>query len=636
MKTSIATVSIAGDLRDKLTAIAKAGFGGVEIFEQDFITYDGAPRDVGALVADHGLRIDLFQPFRDFEGLPDTARTRAFDRAERKFDLMAELGTDLLLVSSSTNPTALGGVDRIAADFSELGERAAKRGFRIGYEAVAWGRHVTDYRDAWEVVRRAGQDNVGLILDSFHTLAAGVDPDHIRSIPGDRIFHVQFSDAPMIGMDLQYLSRHFRCMPGEGDLPILDFARAVMATGYDGALSIEIMNDQFRGGIPRIIAADGYRSLIYLMDQVRRAEPDGGNDLPNLPPRAHAEGIEFIEFAADREEAKTLGQMLRGLGFNPAGEHVSKQVALWRQGQINIVINTEEEGFAHSAYVMHGTSVCDIGLMVGDAKAAIERAQALGANVFSQKRGKGELDIPAVRGVGGSVLHFLDQTSELSEVWSKEFRAPEDAGEHPGERQGEGAGLTRVDHIAQTMNYDEMLTWTLFYESIFDVAKTPMVDVTDPNGLVHSRAIQSSDGKLRITMNGVETHRTFAGRFMADSFGSSVQHIAFASDDIIATAERLASLGFNALPISENYYLDLATRFDLGEEFLATLRSHNLLYDEDKSGAYLQLYSLPYGDGFFFEIIERRGGYAGYGAANASYRTAAQKRLGRPEGIPRR
>lgn len=628
MKTSIATVSIAGDLRDKLTAIAKAGFDGVEIFEQDFVTYDGAPRDVGALVADHGLKIDLFQPFRDFEGLAGAARLRAFDRAERKFDLMEELGTDLLLVSSTTSPEALGGIDRIAADFGELGERAAKRGLRIGYEAVAWGRHVTDFRDAWEVVRRAGNTNVGLILDSFHTLAAGVDPEPIRAIPGDRIFHVQFSDAPMIGMDVQYLSRHFRCMPGEGDLPVLDFARAVMATGYAGAMSIEIMNDQFRGGVPRIIAADGHRSLIYLMDQVRRAEPDQRTDLPVLPPRSRAEGIEFVEFTANPAEAETLGAMLHELGFSRTGQHVSKQVSLWQQGDIKLVINCEQEGFAHSAYVMHGTSVCDIGLMVGDAAATVERAQALGANVFRQGHGAEEFDIPAVRGVGGSVLHFLDRTSELAEVWSREFKVT--AG-----RVG-GAGLTRIDHIAQTMNYDEMLTWTLFYQSIFDVDRTPIVDVADPGGLVHSRAIQSPDGKLRITMNGVETHRTFAGRFMADSFGSSVQHIAFATDDIVATSERLAQSGFKALPISENYYLDLVTRFDLDDAFVAVLRSHNLLYDEDRSGAYLQLYSPPYGEGFFFEIIERRGAYAGYGAANASYRTAAQKRLTRPDGVPRR
>ena len=158
------------------------------------------------------------------------------------------------------------------------------------------------------------------------------------------------------------------------------------------------------------------------------------------------------------------------------------------------------------------------------------------------------------------------------------------------------------------MNHDEILTRTLFYQPIFDVDRTPMVDVADPNGLVHSRAIQSGVGKLRITMNGVETHRTVAGRFMADSFGSSIQHVAFATDDIIATAERLAELGFKALPIAENYYLDLVTRFDREEDFVAALRSHDLLYDEDKGGAYLQLCSQPCGDGFFFEIVERRGG----------------------------
>ncbi|MGI9502713.1 MAG: sugar phosphate isomerase/epimerase family protein, partial [Geminicoccaceae bacterium] len=150
MKTSIATVSISGDLPEKLAAIAEAGFDGIEIFEQDFIAYDGSPRDVGNLVRDHGLEIMLYQPFRDFEGLPGPERRRAFDRAERKFDLMAELGTDLMLICSSVHPKALGGIDRAADDLAELGEHAAKRGLRVGYEALAWGRYINDHRDAWE------------------------------------------------------------------------------------------------------------------------------------------------------------------------------------------------------------------------------------------------------------------------------------------------------------------------------------------------------------------------------------------------------------------------------------------------------------------------------------------------------
>ena len=219
MKTSIATVSISGDLREKLAAIAAAGFDGVEIFENDFLAFDGTPAEVGAMVRDHGLTITLFQPFRDFEGMPEPLRTRTFDRAERKFDLMQQLGTDLMLICSNVSPLALGGIDRAAADLRELGERAATRGIRVGYEALAWGRHISDHRDAWEIVRRADHPAIGLILDSFHTLSRKIDVGSIRSIPGDRIFIVQLADAPMMDMDLLSWSRHYRNMPGEGDLP---------------------------------------------------------------------------------------------------------------------------------------------------------------------------------------------------------------------------------------------------------------------------------------------------------------------------------------------------------------------------------------------------------------------------------
>lgn len=141
-----------------------------------------------------------------------------------------------------------------------------------------------------------------------------------------------------------------------------------------------------------------------------------------VPARARVEGVEFVEFTASPPEAEVLGRTLRCLGFGQVAQHVSKAVTLWRQEGINIVINCERRGYAHSAYVMHGTSVCDIGLMVDNAKEAGRRAVAFGANYFSQQHGAGELAIPAVRGVGGSVLHFLDRKSELSDVWKTEFR----------------------------------------------------------------------------------------------------------------------------------------------------------------------------------------------------------------------
>src|SRR5690606_33806390 len=123
---------------------------------------------------------------------------------KRKFALMQELGTDLMLVCSNVSPAALGGIDRAAGDFRELGEVAAAFGVRVGYEALAWGRHINDHRDAWEIVRRADHASIGLILDSFHTLARKIDPNTIRAIPGDRIFIVQLADAPLIDMDLLY------------------------------------------------------------------------------------------------------------------------------------------------------------------------------------------------------------------------------------------------------------------------------------------------------------------------------------------------------------------------------------------------------------------------------------------------
>ncbi len=626
MKTGIATVSISGNLEEKIEAIAAAGFTGIEIFEQDFIADSRSPREVGERIRAAGLELLLFQPFRDFEGLPAPLRHKAFDRAERKFDLMQELGTDLVLVCSSVHPEALGGIDRAADDFAELGSRAAARGLRVGYEALAWGRHVNDHRDAWEVVRRADHPNIGLIVDSFHTLARGLDPESIRRVPGDKIFFVQLADAPRIDMDLLYWSRHFRNMPGEGDLDVATFLRAVMATGYSGPVSLEIFNDQFRGGSSATIAQDGYRSLVAVMDDVRRTEPEVHVDLPAMPSRIPVRDTAFIEFAARGAELSALEAQLGSLGFRRAGRHIAKQVALWQQGDIRIVLNAETEGHAATAYNVHGSTICAVGLEVGSAQDTVDRATALGAVPFAQPVGPGELPIPAIRGLGGSVVHFIDDVSGLSDVWRVEFEPEAD--------DTDGAGLTRVDHIAQTMTYDEMLSWSLFYTSLFDMKKAPMVDVIDPDGLVRSQAVEAPDGRFRITLNGAETHRTLAGKFLAETFGATVQHIALETQDIIATAKTLKGFGFQPLQISPNYFDDLAARFDIAPETLAQLRAESILYDADANGEFFQLYSKPFAGGMFFEIVERRGAYAGYGAANAPFRIAAQKRLMRPKGMP--
>lgn len=625
MKTGIATVSISGNLEEKIEAIAAAGFTGIEIFEQDFIADTRRPKIVGQRIREAGLEVMLFQPFRDFEGLPGALRKKAFERAKRKFDVMQELGCDLILICSSVHPEALGGIDRMAADLAELGDQAVKYGIRLGYEALAWGRYVNDHRDAWEIVRRADHSNVGLILDSFHTLSRKIDPETIRRIPGDRIFFVQLADAPALDMDLLYWSRHFRNMPGEGDLPVTSFMQSVMATGYSGPISLEIFNDQFRGGSPRTIAKDGHRSLIALMDEVQRKEPDAVSVSPQLPAPIHIHDTAFVEFAAQGDALQRMEQLLATLGFSRSGRHVSKSATLWQQGAIKIVLNSEKTGHAANAWNARGTTVCDIGLSVSSADDTAKRASALGASLFSQPLGPGELPIPAIRGLGGSVLHFIDDGS-LSHVWDVEFTREA--------RTDLDAGLTRIDHIAQTMTYDEMLSWSLFYTSLFDMQKEPMVDVIDPDGLVRSRAIATPDGDFRITLNGAETHRTLAGSFLAEGFGASVQHIALATNDIFATAKALNKLGFKPLQISPNYFDDLAARFDIEAEMLERMREANILYDADEKGEFFQLYSQPFAGQMFLEIVERRNGYKGYGAPNAPFRIASLKRLQRPKGMP--
>src|ERR1700674_1764791 len=171
MQRSIATVSLGGTFIEKLSAIAAAGFDGVEIFENDLMYLDGTPAEARRIADDLGLKILLFQPFRDFEAAPRNRWQRNLDRAERKFDLMEQLGADLMLVCSNVAPDTAGDDGLATSDLRVLAEQAARRGLRIGYEALAWGRHVRTFGHAWRIVEAADHPALGLVVDSFHTLA---------------------------------------------------------------------------------------------------------------------------------------------------------------------------------------------------------------------------------------------------------------------------------------------------------------------------------------------------------------------------------------------------------------------------------------------------------------------------------
>lgn len=217
MQRSIATVSLSGTLPQKLRAIAAAGFDGVEIFEKDLLNHNGGPRQVGQLCADLGIAITLFQPFSDFEGCRRDHLQRNLDRAEQKFDLMHELGTDLMLVCSNTATDSLGDHDLLREDLGLLAERAGARQLRVGYEGLAWGRHVNTWQQVWDLVRQVDHPALGVLLDSFHTLSLKGDPSAIAQIPAEKIFFVQMADAPLLNMGVLEWSRHFRCFPGQGE-----------------------------------------------------------------------------------------------------------------------------------------------------------------------------------------------------------------------------------------------------------------------------------------------------------------------------------------------------------------------------------------------------------------------------------
>lgn len=267
MRKSIATVCLSGTLTEKLTAASRAGFDGVEIFENDLLASPLAPEEIAARTADLGLSIDLYQPMRDIEAVPEEIFARNLRRARHKFELMRRLGADTVLVCSSVAPQAVDDDALAAEQLSRLADLAQEFGIRVAYEALAWGRHVSTYGHAWRIVEAADHPALGTCLDSFHILSRASGPEDLKGIadiPGDKIFFLQLADAPLMAMDVLQWSRHYRCFPGQGGFDVAGLLRHVLNAGYDGPLSLEVFNDVFRQADAGRTALDGLRSLLAL------------------------------------------------------------------------------------------------------------------------------------------------------------------------------------------------------------------------------------------------------------------------------------------------------------------------------------------------------------------------------------
>ena len=611
MKRVIATSTIPGDLGEKMRAAARAGFQGIAIVENDLLYFDRKPAQVRRLAEDLGLAIVALQPFRDYEGLPEPLRQKALARAERKFQLMGELGARLLVVSSNTAAETSDDPARAIADLAELADRAAGHGLAIGYEAVAWGRRVTDARAAWALVRSAARENLGLVLDALQVLYRGPQGlEDLRGIPAEKIVLVQLADAPALHLGPQELSQHFRCFPGQGDYPVVELMRRIREAGYRGMVSLAITNDELRSASPHQMAVDGARSLAWLEAQLE-AQPVTAGSPPAAP--ALVSGIEFIEFATAGGEAAWLAQALESFGFRKTHLHRSKAVSLYRQGDINFILNTEPDSLAHSYYEVHGTSVCALGLGTQRQTALLAQSQRCGCEAFHGRVSPGELAIPAIRGVGGSLLYFVERQAGAERFFEVDFQRV--LNEEPT-----GYGLRRIDHVAQAVAPTEFLSAQLFYRAVLDLEPAAQHDILDPHGIVCSRTMESRDHGLRIALNASHARDSSTQRFRTRFAGSGIQHIALSCNDAFAVAERLNRV--NILPIADSYYDELEGRFSLDAALLERMRSLKVLYDEDQNGRYFHIYTRQV-NGLFFELVQRDG-YDRFGEANAPARLAAQ------------
>lgn len=270
MRRSIATVSLGGSLPEKLHAIAAAGFHGVEIFDKDLEDYPGTPASVRRLATELGLTITLFQPLRDVEGGTRAAFANALERAKRKIGVMHELDCDTLLLCSNTSPESSSDIAQQYEDLRTIADLAEQEQIRVGYEALAWGRYVRRWRQAWERVNAVNSPAMGIVLDSFHILSLGDTLDGLDKVPLEKLIFVQLADAPGMQMDVQQWSRHFRCYPGKGQMPVVSLAREIDRRGYNGPWSLEIFNDSYRAASVQDMAKEGNRALLWLEKQLNK------------------------------------------------------------------------------------------------------------------------------------------------------------------------------------------------------------------------------------------------------------------------------------------------------------------------------------------------------------------------------
>ncbi|MGO4586002.1 bifunctional sugar phosphate isomerase/epimerase/4-hydroxyphenylpyruvate dioxygenase family protein [Arthrobacter sp. 2RAF6] len=630
MRTGIATVCLSGTLKEKMQACAIAGFDGIEIFEQDLVTSPLSPEDVRKMAADLGLGLDLYQPFRDFDSVSEDILQENLRRADAKFKLMSRLGMDTILVCTNVGTATIDDDDLRTEQLSRLAELAGDHGVKVAYEALAWGKYVNDYEHAHRLVDAVDHPNLGTCLDSFHILSRDWDTAPIEAIKPEKIFFVQVADAPKLSMDVLSWSRHYRVFPGEGQFELAKFMGHVARAGYSGPVSLEVFNDVFRQSDVERTAVDAMRSLIWLEEQSAKwldanaaslAPGAASGDSPanaagrrrypmelaTLPKVAEPAGFNFAEVKTD--EPAQLETLLGQLGFEFDGRHRTKDVQLWSMGQARVIIN--EQAPSHSE-----PAIAALGFDVDSPVIASARAQQLKAPVVPRKVQADEEVFQGIAAPDSTEIFLCQGSPDGTAAWTSEFGQPREFGEgleHPS--AGAQAVIDHVNLAQPWQHFDEAV---LFYTSALALEPQPFAEVPSPSGLVRSQVMVTSNRAVRLVLNLAPVIQQ--GNRALKSYQ---EHIAFAVDDLVATARAAQARGLDFLQIPANYYEDLDARFALDPAFLATLKELNLLYDRDANGEFLHFYTATVGS-VFFEMVERRGNYDGYGAPNAPVRHAVQ------------
>jgi 4-hydroxyphenylpyruvate dioxygenase len=338
---------------------------------------------------------------------------------------------------------------------------------------------------------------------------------------------------------------------------------------------------------------------------------------------AGTDGFEFIEYAAP--DPKAMGELFERLGFKAIARHRHKNVILYRQGGINYIVNAEPDSFAQRFARLHGPSICAIAFRVRDAKAAYERCVGLGAWGYAGHAGPGELNIPAIKGIGDSLIYLIDRwrgkngakSGDIGNIgfYDVDFE-PLHEGSSAASLDPPGHGLAYIDHLTHNVHKGRMKEWADFYERLFNFREVRYFDIEGQVTGVKSKAMTSPCGRIRIPINEEGTDKAGQIQEYLDLYhGEGIQHVALGSTDLYRSVDALKAKGVKLLDTIDTYYELVDKRIPGHGENLAELKKRKILIDGKAGALLLQVFSENQLGPIFFEFIQRKGD-DGFGEGN--------------------